>query len=483
MTKKEAITHIAGTFLVQANGAFLNGAGLGQGDDRNVTIPKTFRDGRGGEVPYVSAQAWKRWLRMTAIEEAGWPPSEVQAIGWNPKGNVNKIAGQLNPVEYPEDDIFGYMRASKGQGRTAESSEVDEDSETDEEIIKTKAVMRASPFAASLLMSIRSRDWRGQDEGFVHLTKFDPDALAEAEVGRFLKAVGNDRAAGGKQSRSKTEQADNWKSLEQIDKKLADDVRHFAEKRDLDGLRRILAEYAAKKEKPVNFIESATSPLPYSTRFYSTSLQAIFCVDYSRIGVFWNLGDRIELEEKKVREFLSRGIIRDITKQEPYKSLSRDGALGKVYALTDQAERGRRVAALLRSLAVLRGGAKQAQFGTDVAPKAIVLAGLTCGNPIFNNLFADGDGGPVLKIATLREILADYSDRIVTPVLIGVRAGYLSNESDLLKLEGIYRLGSQDASDRLEGPVDNSPENTPHSVEIRLGTPIEVTRKLGELLE
>jgi CRISPR-associated protein Cst2 len=77
------LTHVAGTFLIQADGAFLNGAGLGEGEDRNVTIPKTFRDGQRGEVPYVSAQAWKRWLRTTTIQEAGWPASEPQAIGWN----------------------------------------------------------------------------------------------------------------------------------------------------------------------------------------------------------------------------------------------------------------------------------------------------------------------------------------------------------------------------------------------------------------
>lgn len=55
---EKKITHVTGTFLIQADAAFLNGAGLGEGEDRNVTIPKTFRDGK-NEVPYVSAQAWK----------------------------------------------------------------------------------------------------------------------------------------------------------------------------------------------------------------------------------------------------------------------------------------------------------------------------------------------------------------------------------------------------------------------------------------
>ncbi len=56
--KERTLTHVVGTFLIQAEGAFLNGAGLGAGEDRNMTVPKTFSDFR-DRVPYVSAQAWK----------------------------------------------------------------------------------------------------------------------------------------------------------------------------------------------------------------------------------------------------------------------------------------------------------------------------------------------------------------------------------------------------------------------------------------
>ena len=52
-----ALTHIAGTFVIHADASFLNGAGLGDGEDRNVTIPKTLRDDK-YSVPYVSSQAW-----------------------------------------------------------------------------------------------------------------------------------------------------------------------------------------------------------------------------------------------------------------------------------------------------------------------------------------------------------------------------------------------------------------------------------------
>jgi len=334
--------HIAGTFLIEAPASFLNGAGLGDGENRNVTVPKTFRDG-GYRVPYVSAQAWKRWLRNTLIEETGWPASELRAIGESERGTTAKIAGELDPVEYPEDDIFGYMRAEKGQGRKS-----DEDVEEEGEIKKggkIKALIRASPFAASILMSLRRSGVLSKDEGFVHLKE--------------------------------------------------------------------------------------GTPLPYTTEFYNTHLQGVFCLNVGRLGVFKNIGDRVELDDSKIVEWIRSGKI-TITSEEP---------AGKVYGLTDTKLRASRGAAVLRALARLRGGAKQAAFGTDVSPKVLVSAGLSCGNPVFNSIFIDDGNGPQLKVETLQEIVRDYSDRITTNVYIGLRKGYLKNEAEVMKLSGTQEKG------------------------------------------
>lgn len=471
------VTHVAGTFLIQADGAFLNGAGLGEGEDRNVTIPKTFRDGR-NEVPYISAQAWKRWLRTTTIQEANWPASEPQAIGWNPRGNVNKIAGQLNPVEFPEDDIFGYMRAQEGQGRRRP---VEAEEEEEEASTKAKSVMRASPFSASLLVSLRSTGWRGQDEGFVHLTKYDPKALAEAEVERFLGS-----ASEKKQDRKK----DIWKRLEEFGKEWVAEVRKAVDEPDLERLREILSAKAKERDKEVNFIENATSPLPYTTRFYNTHLQAIFCLDYSRLGVFWSVGDRVEMERVRAKKFLDAGKIEDVTAQEPYKTLTQNRGLDRVYQLANrQKERKKRAADLFKALAVLRGGAKQAQFGTDIAPKVLILAGLACGNPIFNHLFKDDNEGPVLKIEAFKEVIQDYADRIASPVLLGIRAGYLKNEQEVRGLEGWYKVKSKNddtALAEMEGPLQREKKEEDKEegkwIEIKVMTPVEAARSMGELL-
>lgn len=367
------LTHIAGTFLIQAEGAFLNGAGLDTGEDRNAVIPKTFwgydKNGARIRVPYVSAQAWRRWLRMTFHEEnPNEPATELKQEGKSAKGTTNKIGTEMNPIEFAEDDIFGYMRAAKGQGK---ETEVAADALTDEELLaemeqedenkeakaktkteKTKAVMRPSPFGSSILKSIRKAATISDDEGFVHLKE--------------------------------------------------------------------------------------GSPLPYKTKFYNTQMQAIFGLNYARLGVFRNDGDRIELDEKFVKQYVADGTVKE-----------RENEKG-IYEIADN-KRRERATMILKALAVLRGGAKQAQFGTDVTPKAIIVAGLNCGNLIFNDLFDEKESQPVIKLETLKDIINDYRNRLTTPVFIGIRKGYLhpNNETELQSF-------AQEKGDvgRLSSPIE-----------------------------
>lgn len=70
-------------------------------------------------------------------------------------------------------------------------------------------------------------------------------------------------------------------------------------------------------------------------------------------------------------------------------------------------------------------------------PRCLVVAGLSCGNPIFNHLFEDdNEKGLTLRTTVFREVLADYADRIVTPVAIGIRTSYLANEEEVRSLAG-----------------------------------------------
>jgi CRISPR-associated protein Cst2 len=385
--EESKLTHITGTFLIQAEGAFLNGAGLDTGEDKNAVIPKTFADGR-NRVPYVSSQAWRRWLRLTFQQENPQEPAaELRALSFNARGNPDKIGTDMDPIKFAEDDIFGYMRAEKGQGRVAkdvEASEEDTDAESDAEALsesapakskgkqkaeKTKAVMRPSPFSSSILKSLRNNGWQGEDEGFVHLKE--------------------------------------------------------------------------------------GSPLPYKTKFYNTQLQGVFGLSYARLGVFRNEGDRIELEASLVAKYSAENAIK-----------RNDGR--EIYEVVDS-KRRERATMILRALAVLRGGAKQAQFGTDVSPKAIIVAGLNCGNLIFNDLFEERDGQPAIKINALKQTLDDYRSRIVTPVFIGVRDGYLHPDSE------------REVRSWIEGGAKLAGDT--QGFDVRLSSPIKAIDALTEQLK
>lgn len=360
---KKELTHIVGTFLIQAEGAFLNGGGLAKGEYGNTTTPKTFVDFK-DKVPYVSSQAWKRWLRNTFQEEnPDLPHAELKQIGTSAKGTTNKIGTDMDPVKFSEDDIFGYMRAQEGQGKAveedeSEESDIQEEAEPKEESkkkkVKTKSVMRPAPFAASILTSLRKSGWQGLDKAFVHLQE--------------------------------------------------------------------------------------GTPQPYNTEFYNTQLQGIFGLNYSRLGVFRNEGDRIEIDEKYVEKYLKDGAIK-IIKETP---------IGKWCEINNN-PRKVRATAILKSLAVMRGGAKQAQFAADIAPKVIILAGLSCGNLIFNDLFEDSKEGPILKLKTLEEIIKDYKDRLVTPVYIGIRDGYLTKDNEK-EVKGYNKIEGIDVT--VTSPVD-----------------------------
>ena len=170
-------------------------------------------------------------------------------------------------------------------------------------------------------------------------------------------------------------------------------------------------------------------------------------MNYRRLGVFSNIGDRIELDEKKGEEFLKSGKV-SVQKDE--------GKSGKIYEMSDaETVRKERASELLKALSRLRGGSKQAAFGTDVSPKIFLLAGLTCGNPIFNtSLFEDDGNGVTLNVEVLKEITNDYKDRISTPVYIGIRKGYLKNENKIKELSSDNVTDAKGIKFIITTPID-----------------------------
>jgi CRISPR-associated protein Cst2 len=315
----EKFNDIVGNILCDATAAFLNGAGLANGEDQNTVLPKTFKEtvnGRKEEVPYVSSQAWRRWLRDTSNEENDWQPSELHAIDVNAKGSTSKISTDLNPIDLPEDDIFGYMKSgSKGE----------------------ESLQRTSPFKTSILRGIRNMRVLSTDNAFV-------------------------------------------------------------------------------------FPKNGT-PLPYSTKFYSTHLEGFFNLEYYRLCSFINTPSRQELSTELIEKYSENLMAENIQKNITRYTLNNAEIIRK-----------ERAAGLLRGVSHLRGGAKMAAFGADVSPKVIILAGMSSANPCFNDLYIGKGEKPELNIDLIKELANDYKDKLATPIYIGIRSGYLGNENEVREL-------------------------------------------------
>ncbi|MCE7699411.1 MAG: type I-B CRISPR-associated protein Cas7/Cst2/DevR [Methanobacterium paludis] len=99
---------IVGFMLVDAPHSALNNAGADAGERTdNIVRVKAIQKGK-KKYPYVSGQALRYWWRDTLEQRFGWKMSPIS--------REKKIAfTSANPIDYDDDDVFGYMRALKAK--------------------------------------------------------------------------------------------------------------------------------------------------------------------------------------------------------------------------------------------------------------------------------------------------------------------------------------------------------------------------------
>ncbi|HXF90419.1 MAG TPA: type I-B CRISPR-associated protein Cas7/Cst2/DevR [Candidatus Nitrosotenuis sp.] len=112
MSNKDVSKNVLGFVLIDAPHSALN---MGQADtneaDENKIPVKFIRRGR-DIYPYVSAQAWRYWWRETLETKFKWQMSPT-------KREKKIVYTSANPFVFPDDDVFGYMRAmSEAKGGT-----------------------------------------------------------------------------------------------------------------------------------------------------------------------------------------------------------------------------------------------------------------------------------------------------------------------------------------------------------------------------
>lgn len=137
---------VTGLMLIDAPASALNNSGSEEGARTDNTIGVKKIRTRQGSYPYVSAQSVRYWLR-TMLEHSG--------SGWKsaPVSRETKIAyTDGNPIEWWDDDLFGYMRAeSKKAGAKGEQPVV--------HLTPTSTELtRVSPFRLSTFVSVAPVD-------------------------------------------------------------------------------------------------------------------------------------------------------------------------------------------------------------------------------------------------------------------------------------------------------------------------------------
>jgi CRISPR-associated protein Cst2 len=133
-------------FLIDAPASALNNLGAIEGSRNDNSVGVKIIKTREGAYPYVSAQAFRYWLRNTLEKgEFGWQAS--------PMYREEKIAyTDANPLRYWDDDLLGYMRAAskKESAREKKQADTTRGNETPTE----ETLTRVSPLRVSTLVSV-----------------------------------------------------------------------------------------------------------------------------------------------------------------------------------------------------------------------------------------------------------------------------------------------------------------------------------------
>src|SRR5690606_25501316 len=97
-----------GFILLDVDVVALNNAGKSTSSnfDNAVGTKKIYKNGR--TYTYVSGQAWRYWWRETLKNDFEWIMSPIIKVD-----DKNQTFTACNPAKYPDDDVFGYMKALK----------------------------------------------------------------------------------------------------------------------------------------------------------------------------------------------------------------------------------------------------------------------------------------------------------------------------------------------------------------------------------
>ncbi|AUS77232.1 type I-B CRISPR-associated protein Cas7/Cst2/DevR [Actinoalloteichus sp. AHMU CJ021] len=170
--------------------------------------------------------------------------------------------------------------------------------------------------------------------------------------------------------------------------------------------------------------EVGADPVIHEHEHYTGDLACPVLLDLARLGTFQleGQGNRPDLNPDAAKEARVNG------------AEEIDFRFGQALRLP-LAERRRRAAVLWRTLAELRGGAKQALHYGERSPALVILAPVKGGNNPFTRLLRHDLGETVVALDVLRAEMRAWEDELDGPVRIGWAPGYLERQRDAAERE------------------------------------------------
>jgi CRISPR-associated protein Cst2 len=177
-----------GFVLLDVDVVALNNAGKNTKSnyENAVATKKITKNGR--SYVYVSGQAWRYWWREALEKNYNWQMSPIT--------RDNKIAfTEANPINFDDDDIFGYMKATKVEEVDDEGKPVLDAKGQAKKVNAT--VTRVSPLKNSAIVSVASttvaENWSSmarQDGEAVPYAKDEYSAIMKGMFSLDLAQVG-----------------------------------------------------------------------------------------------------------------------------------------------------------------------------------------------------------------------------------------------------------------------------------------------------
>jgi CRISPR-associated protein Cst2 len=139
---------LTGMIILDAPASALNNAGAEDGARTDNTVAVKKIRAHDGVYPYVSAQAFRYWLRTTLEHsEDQWKAAPVF--------REKKIAfSESDPITNWDDDLFGYMRAQSKKGDADEKKDNESKTKGAAPLEKDREITRVSPLRVSTFVSI-----------------------------------------------------------------------------------------------------------------------------------------------------------------------------------------------------------------------------------------------------------------------------------------------------------------------------------------